>query len=343
MGSADVQQKAAEWLVELKTTDDVEALWPAFSAWLQEAPENRTVYLELEGVWRITAKAMTPIDRLRSAAAERFVNEVRAAASRRRLKDRVGATAGIAGALIVALWLLMLAAQRAPHPEWSRYETTHGQRLPVALSDGSSINLNTDSRLWVRVTPRTRDVSLEQGEAFFAVAHDASRPFQVTVDKDVLQAKGTQFSVRRGSAGTVSAFILNGSVEVPNHDKTGSTYRQIRGATVIANAGAAVSITPADTVVENIGSTAVKQRLAWTDGNIDFDGTLGDAVTEFNRYNKRRLEVDPSVAGRRIQGIFKTTDPDGFADEVKNKLGIPWTSTASAPSNDGVIRIGTSK
>src|SRR5262249_51196644 len=155
--------------------------------------------------------------------------------------------------------------------------------------------------------------------------------------------KDTQFSVRRGPMGRASAFVLTGSIEVPNHDVLGTAHRQTTQGMVIASAGSAVSITPTQTVVKTIGSVAIKQKLAWTDGKIDFDGTLSEAAAEFNRYNKRRLEVDPAVSDRRIQGIFKTTDPDMFANEVRNKLGIASVSTGSAASKDGIIRIGVSK
>ena len=55
--------------------------------------------------------------------------------------------------------------------------------------------------------------------------------------------------------------------------------------------------------------------MAWTSGRLQFRGeTLGEAVTEFNRYNRRQLRIaDAALAQLRVGGTFSATDPDSFA------------------------------
>jgi transmembrane sensor len=90
--------------------------------------------------------------------------------------------------------------------------------------------------------------------------------------------------------------------------------------------------------------SATRQRLAWTDGKIDFDGTLAEAVAEFNRYNRRQLQiVDASVSARHIQGLLKATDPDAFAQEVQRRLRIPYAFVGTPSSKNGLIRIGATE
>jgi hypothetical protein len=73
--------------------------------------------------------------------------------------------------------------------------TETGQRASVTLSDGSHVTVGGASR--IRVAPtfgRTREVYLD-GEAFFEVAHDASRPFIVRAARGTARAVGTKFNI----------------------------------------------------------------------------------------------------------------------------------------------------
>jgi transmembrane sensor len=333
MESNDTRERAAEWLVDLNTSDDVESLWPAFHAWLQQAPENRSTYLELEKVWRISERAMAPVGRVRSDAATHFTEEVRngLAKRQRRLWTKLALGAGLyMGVLWLALALFVPGFWR--DSGWNRYVTAYGEHRPVPLSDGSSIDLDTNSCVWVRISATSREVSLERGEALFTVAPDVSRPFTVKVDNDVFTALGTQFAVRREPAGVIKTFVLGGRVQVPNHSASPP---------ITADAGFAVEITPTQTSLRKIGLSAVQQRVAWTQGKIIIDGTLADAVEEFNRYNTRRLEVsNPVYADRHIQGRFKATDPDAFAQTVQSILNIPLQSIGAVGGKTGVIRLG---
>jgi transmembrane sensor len=69
---------------------------------------------------------------------------------------------------------------------------------------------------------------------------------------------------------------------------------------------------------------------------IDLNGTtLREAAEEFNRYNKRQIVIaDPDVAGEQFDGLFRISDPEGFAETLKTSLGVIVT-----PAIRNVIRI----
>ncbi len=79
------------------------------------------------------------------------------------------------------------------------YATTEGQRMSVTLVDGTRLTLAPASR--VRVASDygrpagSREVDLE-GEAYFAVIHDAAHPFAVRAHGAVARDVGTAFDVR---------------------------------------------------------------------------------------------------------------------------------------------------
>ncbi len=78
-------------------------------------------------------------------------------------------------------------------PRETAYATGVGGREVVALSDGSKIELNTNTSLRVRLSKRERSVILEKGEAFFQVKHDANRPFTVLAGNRRITDIGTKF------------------------------------------------------------------------------------------------------------------------------------------------------
>jgi transmembrane sensor len=75
-------------------------------------------------------------------------------------------------------------------------ETPEGQKLTVFLADGSQIILNAGSRISFTKPfhPDRRIIALE-GEAFFKVAKDSLRPFQVISGELITTALGTSFNI----------------------------------------------------------------------------------------------------------------------------------------------------
>lgn len=338
------ERRAAEWLIELKTTDDVRALWPAFQVWLQEAPENRSIYRELEEISRHAGKALRSSGQLRSEGIGQRPDKPTAAVGTRCLRRRCTLFAGLAvPALIMALLLSVLTSGLALDFTWRRYESRYGEFVTVTLADGSRIHLNTWTRLRVRETALARSVILERGEALFSVAAAPWRPFTVSVGGIVVRAIGTEFSVRRQSEGVVDALVSRGSVKVVTPGTKGTSHADGSDERVVT-AGQAIHIMPSRLAITNIGTSDIRRQLAWTAGMIDIDGTLAEAVETFNRYNRRKLViVDPSIAAKHIQGLFKATDPGPFAEELQHALGIPYRVTGSASTNSEVILLGATR
>src|SRR3546814_10056817 len=61
-------------------------------------------------------------------------------------------------------------------------------------------------------------ITLEEGEAWFQVAHDAHRPFVVDVGSVRIRAVGTAFSVRRNPEG-VDVMVTEGVVETRSEER----------------------------------------------------------------------------------------------------------------------------
>ena len=146
-----------------------------------------------------------------------------------------------------------------------RYAADTGEVRRIVLEDGSSVTLNTDSVIRVRYEAGQRRVDLGHGEASFAVAHDASRPFVVRAGDLRVRAVGTEFVVRLQGE-QVSVTVAEGVVEVKRPTPGPDARRLIYEHDQIVAAG------PAPLTATNIGQDEVARQLAWRDGLLVFDG-----------------------------------------------------------------------
>jgi transmembrane sensor len=225
-------------------------------------------------------------------------------------------------AAAAATVLLMLAAGvfvATQAYKWAPgfYETEIGARQIVALSDGSRVELNTDTELRATVDETGRVVHLYQGEAFFNVTHDPNRAFVVHAGDRRVVVLGTQFSVRRDRE-RVQVTVAEGRVRVEREKPKAPAPPVVaeRGEIVIAKAETEVVSPPSPEKVE--------RQLAWRQGYLMFEkSTLGEAAAEFNRYNTRKLVIDdPAAAGTRISGRFDANNLDAYIRLLQRAYGL---------------------
>jgi ferric-dicitrate binding protein FerR (iron transport regulator) len=100
--------------------------------------------------------------------------------------------------------------------------TNRGEKLTTKLPDGTLVTLNSESKLVFpqAFTGDTRIVSLE-GEAYFNVAKDASKPFIVRSGPVETRAIGTAFNVLADPANDrIIVSLIGGKVEVNSNLET---------------------------------------------------------------------------------------------------------------------------
>jgi transmembrane sensor len=312
MGKSDtyaIEQQAAAWVARMDGAGWTEAQEAELSAWLAADRRHRGALLQAQSAW-------ISLDE-QARAAER---DMRLSGIGRRgaLFGGGAIAASLAGA---ALWVR----------SGTTYRTALGEIRHVPLADGSVAAINSGSELQIRLADRRREIRLDSGEAWFRVAKDPSRPFVVEAGGVVVQAVGTAFSVRRRPEGA-DVLVTEGIVEAWAGGSAQPLLRLAAGQRAFIGENADVEVAP------DVPS-AVDRTLAWRQGSIDLDGdTLASAVSEFNRYNRRKLVlVDPQLVGHRFDGTFHTDDPEGFATAVGNSYGVPIDF-----SDATVIRIGQS-
>jgi len=205
----------------------------------------------------------------------------------------------------------------APVARPESYATRIGETRLVALSDGSVVTLNTNSRIVVHFAKAVRRIQLERGEALFNVAKNKQRPFVVTAGDTQVRAVGTAFTVRLLQKQPIQILVQEGVVEVTRKGSSDVTpVRAVADTRTVVASGAPIANHP-------VTYTQVSRDLAWQYGQIAFDNqTLEEAAREFARYSKVKIIVDPAVANRTITGLFASNDPAGFAEAAASALSL---------------------
>jgi transmembrane sensor len=230
----------------------------------------------------------------------------------RRVRRRTGrglAWSGIAAAITLAG---LIAWHWLPYSTENYYATTVAGYQRARLGDGSTIELNAASALRVQFTAAERHVNLEAGEAHFAVAHDAARPFVVRAGGVFVRAVGTAFNVRIASDGTVEVIVAEGKVRVGQGRSDTATATD---APIVA-AGERL-VLPRQVplpVVEKVPPAALRTALAWQGRLVEFaDAPLSEVVARFNARNQVQLVVaDAELGHRRIGGTFAIDEAEAF-------------------------------
>lgn len=315
--AADTRKDAAvDWFLRRGSGPLTAAEAEAFRAWLAEAPQNEQTYAALDLAWSAAGEAERhPAVSARNKALVKAVDRART--------TRRGVIAALAVAVIGgagAGWYGLTA----PKPLVTQsFETAVGQQATVTLPDGSKVTLNTGTVVRTRADPDRRLVYLDRGQAFFEVAQDRRHPFVVTAAGRTVTALGTAFDVRV-DRGALKVVLVEGKVRVePAGPEPAEAEAPPSDAAPVARATemtAGSQLVAPDDSDWRLTRTDVERETSWLRGQIAFDdASLGEVVAELNRYSARKIVIaDEALAKKRLGGIYKPGDMDGFSRALRS-------------------------
>lgn len=293
---AAVAEQAVGWLMRQDAGDLSAAERENFDIWLRAAPLHAVAYEQVRRDW----SELGQIDEVskRRLATTAFATPVRP------VWRRIAAAAAVL-LVIGSLWWsgmagVMLADQR----------TGTGERRVVALSDGSRVELNTDTALDVSFTETQRAIRLLRGEAVFHVMADPARPFTVAAGRGSVAALGTVFAVRRADA-DVQVTAIEHRIEV----KAGAQSRVLQAGEGISYSATGLgAVQPVDTAM----------AASWRFGKLVFEQrALGEVVAELGRYRLRLLYLQgEGLADRPVSGVIDLEQIDPAIDHLARSLGL---------------------
>lgn len=181
--------------------------------------------------------------------------------------------------------------------------TAKGEKATLSLSDGSVIQLNSESRL---IYPNyfdtdSREVEFE-GEGYFKISKDASRPFRVNCNNTVTEVTGTEFNIRNRK-NDISITVVEGSVK---------TFSNNEAAGVSVTKGEMITLKPSGNFSKPV-KVNLEHSTAWRKNKIAFSRTpLRLAAEELERCysNVEIIIVSDSLKQKTITGLFDTNSID---------------------------------
>jgi transmembrane sensor len=323
-----LEQEAAEWVARLDAgwSEELEA---EFKAWKSQSRHHQMAAQALQALW-------ADLDVLAELRVEAD-GGARPPARRAPLRFSRGLAAAVVGSIaasIAAVAVVLHVSDRPPPPQAPAavqpgqvYETALGKQRTVNLADGSSVQLNTNSRLEVRYSPGARDLRLVRGEAFFEVAHDAQRPFTVVAGSGVVQALGTAFAVRVGER-DMHVTLTKGVVRLrrasPGEPTGAGAWRDVAVLTARPGQHAEALVTPEGIRREAVSSEFVARELSWRQGMLVFDDEpLADALADMRRYTDVEVELADAQVGRlKVSGYFETGDVEAMVEALHSGFGV---------------------
>jgi transmembrane sensor len=244
--NTQIYEEACAWFVECRAGDLDDAGRREFDRWLRKSPEHLSSYLEIAAIWNegplLDPDGKWSVDRLiehaLAADDDNVVTLVAGAATADTISAKQSLTASAAEpsavphsqsvamrktwftgwrrlAIAASIAILTILAGAFGLLEFSSpiYATALGEQRSIQFEDGSTVELNSRSKIRIKYSKQERDVELIEGQALFHVAHDVTRPFIVAVGATRVRAVGTQFDVYKRSNGTVVT-VVEGKVAV---------------------------------------------------------------------------------------------------------------------------------
>lgn len=208
------------------------------------------------------------------------------------------------------------------------FETARAETNSVNLADGSVITLNVLSKIEVEYTPEARNIRLLEGEAYFKVSPDHSRPFVVSTSNGGVQALGTEFNTRLMEDGTFSVTLTEGSIRVSNSgnfDDTDTAILDQPGlqATIVSDTTAG-PINPDVQRTIQVTNVNVENIVSWQQGKLIFTGeALGVAIAIINSHTTHTIHLQaPDQNLNPVFGVFNSGDWEGFISAVESSYPL---------------------
>lgn len=164
--------------------------------------------------------------------------------------------------------------------------TAPGARALLRLADGSAVEVNERTELWVKAAWSGQTVHLQRGDVLIQAAKQRRGTLRVRTFDTVASVKGTVFAVSAGMAGSAVA-VLEGAVQV-------------------ANPGSERLVKPGEVAVSNpaLSARTLRSAVAWSKDAEKYAELLG----ELSKI-EAQLAAEPAPELRKEARLLKYLPP----------------------------------
>ena len=305
----DVYEQAAAWLERLDNGPLDKLSKRRFINWVDAHPTHKQMFESMLITWS-------------SPTLERALADAKQTIT---LKDHLRCTPAIrwwqTAFICTALVIGVIAWQLTPNQPSAivhQYATNTGEMRDIRLEDNSEVTMGSASDVYIKFSDRHRLVNLKKGAAYFDVASNKQRPFEVKIGSASVVAVGTEFNIDRGQYFT-DVVVHEGAVEVAGSrdDKP-----------VLVKAGEQIRIT--GRTLGLVQSIDISRTVDWRSGWLELDNeSLHYLVERLNRESAKHIRIDsPALNDIRVAGRFRLKDPGQALNLLAEVYGLKIEETA---------------
>lgn len=282
-----LHDEACNWLLLLTSGRATVADAKALQAWVAQSPAHAQAFEHAKLLWQQLGSATEQVARPRHFGRRAFLGGA-IAATAAVVMVRVGVPGGFSG----------LTAD---------YRTAVGEQRQVLLSEGVSLELNTQTR----ISRVGQGIELLEGEV--EVVARVAQPLKVQAGEGWVSAAQARFNVRNTDS-NVCVTCIDGSLLV---DVSGRSVRLDGGRQLTYGVGGLGEPVAVD----------AQAVVAWREQVLVFNNaTLATVVDEINRYRPGKLVLlNKALGQRRVQARFSLQQLAGVALLIRDAYGAKCT------------------
>ncbi|MDW7691327.1 DUF4974 domain-containing protein [Flammeovirgaceae bacterium SG7u.111] len=202
----------------------------------------------------------------------------------------------------------------------------NGIKASLILSDESKIKVNAASTVKFpkKFADNKREFYLE-GEAFFEIAKDSTRPFVITSGKVKTTVLGTSFNIRANETDPdIVITVATGKVSVTDE----------KGNVIILYPYEKVTYNKVSSKISKIECKDLDKEFAWKDDKLIFEkASLTDVFAELEKWYGVNIEIEDGEIKGTYSGVFK----DATLKRVLE--GISYTSNFKFKTTGNTVTI----
>ncbi len=328
-----IEAEAAEWHARMNVGILSASESRAFNQWLCADPDHERIFRAGQSAMRnvsLMHGEADLADLMRPTPYQRLADSLYEMQLWIRRRFARGWIYPFAGTLAASAALVLVLATWRPQPgpegqiimraEAPLYETGTAEIRDITLPDGSIVTLGAASSLDVSFSAHERRVTLAEGEAFFEVEKDPSRPFIVAAGKTLVRVLGTKFDVNLGSE-QIDVSVLEGRVEIIRPE-AGDVIRESDIKHVLT-AGQKVAA-PDSGRVEPVVSIEADSVAAWRRGELVWsEEPVRDIIADLNRYSDSPIVLaDPALGDLEYTLVVQADDVPAGVRLLAASLGL---------------------
>lgn len=290
-----IVEQASEWLMLHWGGEMDPAQRQAFARWQTADPEHQRA-------WQRLQQLQQTLGAVPAESARAVLRDVPDGQRRSALK--------LLGLLLVAGGSGYLVQGSQPwRSAFAEQRTATGEIRHLTLSDGTRLDLNSNSAVDLRYSAQERRIRLISGEIQLSSGHDASRPLIVETDAGDIQALGTRFTVRDIDNGT-RVGLFEGALRISPRNAQ------------------PVHLEACNSLWFSARQVAANQPLdlnasSWSQGRLIAERQpLGQFIAELSRYRPGVLRCDEEVAHLLLTGVFPLNDSDAILAALERSLPV---------------------